>query len=439
MAGLQKRGESYRVIFRFHGKQYTLNLGEVSDAEAESKAKNVSYLLMRLKQGLKELLPGDDIVSFLERDGEAPSTPVPPTPTPGRTLVLSDLRDRYLATYAQANESNTLKTAKTHFRHLAATLGPKFPLHELEASHLQQHIDCRAKAFISPVTIRKEIATLGTAWKWAERTKVILGSYPNEGLVYPRADEKPPFQTREEIERQIGRGALCAEEQDALWECLFLTLPDIAALLEHVREHARHTWIYPMVCFAAHTGARRSELLRARVADLDFESETVLIREKKRQKGRRTTRRVPLSPFLADLLKAWLIDHPGGAHLFCHSNEVRHSRKRSRTTGHKGTGRRDTSLKGRLEGIRVRTLQQVTPLTETEAHDHLKRTLRGSQWEVLRGWHVVRHSFISCCVAAGVDQRRIDEWVGHTTEDMRKRYRHLIPSTQKLAIRSVFG
>ena len=34
-------------------------------------------------------------------------------------------------------------------------------------------------------------------------------------------------------------------------------LPDITELLEYVRKtHARYPWIYPMVCFAAHTGAR---------------------------------------------------------------------------------------------------------------------------------------------------------------------------------------
>jgi integrase len=289
------------------------------------------------------------------------------------------------------------------------------------------------------VTIAKEIATLGTAWNWAERTGIIGSSYPNKGLVYPKADEKPPFQTREEIERQIARGGLRAEERDALWECLFLTLPDIAALLEYVREHARHAWIYPMVCFAAHTGARRSELLRVRVADLDFEGETVLIRERKRVKGRRTTRRAPLSPLLAAVLKTWLAEHPGGPHLFCHADEVGRSRKRSRMTGHKGERTRPTSLNGRLEGVRVRARQPVTALTETESHDHLKRTLRGSTWEVMRGWHVLRHSFISCCAAAGVDQRLIDEWVGHTTEEMRKRYRHLVPSAQRQAIRAVFG
>jgi integrase len=58
---------------------------------------------------------------------------------------------------------------------------------------------------------------------------------------------------------------------------------------------------------------------------------------------------------------------------------------------------------------------------------------------VLRGWHVLRHSFISNCAAKGVDQRLIDAWVGHTTEEMRKRYRHLIPDVEQQAIQTVFG
>jgi hypothetical protein len=51
--------------------------------------------------------------------------------------------------------------------------------------------------------------------------------------------------------------------------------------------------------------------------------------------------------------------------------------------------------------------------------------------EVLRGYHLLRHTFISICASQGVDQRLIDEWVEHQTEEQRKRYRHLDPSTQQ--------
>ena len=72
-------------------------------------------------------------------------------------------------------------------------------------------------------------------------------------------------------------------------------------------------------------------------------------------------------------------------------------------------------------------------------HGDSRRTLAGPKWEVVRARHVLRHSFISACASRGVDQRPIDERVGHTTEEMRRRYRHLYPSVQREAIASVFG
>jgi len=190
--------------------------------------------------------------------------------------------------------------------------------------------------------------------------------------------------------------ANCFPKQAAeLWNCLFLTLSEIAELLEFVRKTANHPWIYPMVAFAAHTGARRSEAIRALVGDVDFESGTVLVREKKRVKGKRTTRRVPLSPLLARVLRDWLKDHPGGSLLFAVPEVVERSSKRSRTTGHQNGETRPTSLKGRLSTVRLRERPGIVPLTRDETHDHFERTLRGSKWSVLKGWHVLRHSFAS--------------------------------------------
>jgi integrase len=51
----------------------------------------------------------------------------------------------------------------------------------------------------------------------------------------------------------------------------------------------------------------------------------------------------------------------------------------------------------------------------------------------------VRHAFISACASKEIDQRLIDEWVGHQTDDQRRRYRHLYPNDQVEALRSVFG
>jgi site-specific recombinase XerD len=51
---------------------------------------------------------------------------------------------------------------------------------------------------------------------------------------------------------------------------------------------------------------------------------------------------------------------------------------------------------------------------------------------------VLRHSFISICVMAGMDQRLISDIVGHQTEQQRRRYTHLAPEIKQEAIRKVF-
>jgi integrase len=288
---------------------------------------------------------------------------------------------------------------------------------ELSMAHLQQHVDRRARmkgqrGRLSPATIRKEVVTLRTAWNWGVQMGLLTGRYPNKGLRYPKFAEKPPFQTWAEIERRIKAGGLTMKEIAELWDSLYLTLHEIEEILKHVKVKAAQPWVYPLFCFAAYTGARRSEMLRALVSDVDFEGQAVLIREKKRARGRTTNRRVALSPFLAGALKEWIDIHPGGQNLFSQQAVVVKSKtKRSAPTA----------------------------ITRDEAHDHFKRTLSETKWKVIRGYHIFRHSFISLCASRGVDQRLIDEWTGHTTDEQRKRYRHLSPTTQHEAILSVFG
>ncbi len=197
-----------------------------------------------------------------------------------------------------------------------------------------------------------------------------------------------------------------------MWEALYLTRPEVEELLDHVRRNGTLPWVFPMVAFAAYTGARRSEMLRALVTDVDLGGGTVTIREKKRVKGKRSTRTAPLTPRLADVLRAWLALRPPSPFLFCQAERV--ARSKTRRTG-------------------------PTAITKNEAHDHFKRTVEGSKWAVLRGYHVLRHSFISALASAGVDQRVIDEVVGHQSEEQRKRYRHLYPGVMQEAIKRVFG
>ena len=178
--------------------------------------------------------------------------------------------------------------------------------------------------------------------------------------------------------------------------------------------------------------------MRARVSDLDMKNGWVTIHERKRSHDKTTTRRVPISATLGVALTEWLAKHPGGQALFCHSGHVARSKKRSRMTGYQGKNR-PTTLKERMAMVKERSMPAVGSLTKDEMHNHFKSALVNTRWEKLKGWHVFRHSFISALAAKGVDQRIIDDFVGHCTEEQRRRYRHLIPSTTKHAIASVFG
>ncbi|WP_145453821.1 tyrosine-type recombinase/integrase [Gimesia panareensis] len=68
----------------------------------------------------------------------------------------------------------------------------------------------------------------------------------------------------------------------------------------------------------------------------------------------------------------------------------------------------------------------------------LQKSVENSKWSVIPGWHCLRHSFISNLASHSIDQRLIDEFVGHTTEEMRRRYRHLFPEVKQAALCSVF-
>jgi integrase len=436
MASLQQKSGTFYCQFCYLGKRYTVTIGAVSKDEADAFAGSVD-LLLRLKQKLLTVPTGVDIKDFVLHGGKVP-TAITAAP---EKIVFSSFQQRYLDTHRNGvMEANSLATIEMHLGQFGKTLGDRFLMQELTLADLQRHVNRRrAKQYrgkqLSPVTLKKEMASFRAAWNWAAHMKLVSGDFPSRGLVYPKAEEKPSFMTMAEIKRQLAAHA----DPEAFWESLYLTAAEVAQLLAHVKKRAAYPWIYPLFCFAAHTGARRSELMRASVADVDFAGNSVIVREKKRNRSQRTTRRIPLTPFLQKVLKDWLAIHPGGSALFCHAGEVMRSKKRGRTTGHQNAKQRPTSLNGRMASVQKRPQPELKALTRTEVHDHFKRVLAGTKWENIRGLHTLRHSFISACASKGVDQRLIDEWVGHSTEQQRKRYRHVYPSTQQEAIRSVFG
>lgn len=393
MAALQLRNDAYRLLFQFEGKQHTFTIGPVSLGEARQWKSKVEHLLMRVKQHMLEVPIGCTINEFIAHDGKPPAAI---SPANVRNTTLHSLREEYVRVFSNgAIESNTLATAKIHLDHIANTLGNSFPLVAMTLAKLQQHID-RRHTEAAPVTMKKEIATLRAVWNWGERNGYVSGVFPAAGLVYPKDEEKLPFMAWDEIERRIKAGG----DPDNLWDCLYLKPEEVDEFLKFAKKANVREYLHPMLVITAHAGARRSEAMRSECEDVDLKNCVLTLREKKRVRGKSTTRRVPISGLLAKVL----------------GEQMKAQKDKKYLLGN-----------GEVE------------LTDGQVHRAFTKLVAGSKWEVLRGYHIMRHAFISALACKGVDQRIIDEFAGHSTEEQRRRYRHLFPQITRDAIVRVFG
>lgn len=206
-------------------------------------------------------------------------------------------------------EAETLRIICLHLRHHLKVFGTGFCLDRLRFADLQAYVDARSKDRgrggrpLSCVTIRKEIATLSAIWNWAIKMELVRGAFPNRGLRYQKSTEKPPFQTVAEIERRIAQGGLTKIEEAELWSGVYLTTTDLEDVLNVIKRCATAEFLYPMAVMAVHTGARRSELVRSELSDIDLTGNSILIREKKRTRGKSTTRRIPLTAKLRNVFE----------------------------------------------------------------------------------------------------------------------------------------
>lgn len=136
--------------------------------------------------------------------------------------------------------------------------------------------------------------------------------------------------------------------------------------------------------------------------DFNFANDTIRVREKKHDHSKTVTfRHVHMHPRLKQAMQEWFEGrHPGGRYSFCDQTDV--------------------------------------AMTSSAARSLLEGALRHSKWDVIQGWHTIRHSFISICAMRGVPQTMIDAWVGHETEEQKRRYRHLFPKAQANAMGLLF-
>jgi integrase len=403
MAWLERRGERFRVVFRFRNEKYHVNLKETAQKDADACLARLEENLRLVERGRLVVPEGADLGLFLLSDGRLEKPVVL-----ARPVKLAELFAIYQKEFtAGAKEAITREMEDIHMKHLARIIGGETLLTAVTAGTIQLFVDARSREEhngypVKPKTVRKAVATLRFVWNWANRQGHVPTRYPAVELVFPKERQPEPFRTYDQVKAILDRGGVDKRRERELWDGLFLDPAQIAEVLEHVRRKTSARYLYPLLVTAAHTGARRSELFRARVEDIDFDAKHVLLREKKRSRDKETFRTVDMTPVVERVMRTYFAEvHPGGVFAFCSRANVM--------------------------------------LTDGQTWKAFLMGVKGSKWHVLRGYHAFRHSFASNLAAAGVDQRVIDELMGHTTVEMQKRYRHLFPDQRRAAVMTVFG
>ena len=406
MASIEQRGKRFRLIFRFNQKKHFVNLKSVNRRDAEICQGRLEENLLLVERGRLAVPTGADLGLFLLTDGRLEKK-VEVTRVP----TLASMFERYQTTFtAGAKEEKTRQMEDVHMKHLCRLIGGSALVSDITSGTIQQFIDGRSRESykgnpIKARSVKKAVATLRFVWNWSFRQGGVPVKYPGGEFVYAKEKQAEPFRTHAQITSIIGRGgSMSSRRLRELWDGLFLDTTEVAEVLEIVRRKSlsHATWLYPFIVVAAYSGARRGELFRAKIEDFDFEAGLILLREKKRSKDKETHRTVDMTSFVATVLKDYFAsNHPGGEFAFCS--------------------------------------QEGTAITDGQAWRAFRTAVRGTKWEVLRGYHALRHSFASNLAAAGVDGRVICELMGHQTAEMEARYRHLFPARRRAAVMAVFG
>ena len=406
MASIKQINGTFYVRFGFRGITKRFSLGTSNLDDARNEQNKVIDTIHQIKVG-RLPIPDDcpDPHYFIFTGGRQIAKTIQ------INLTLQDIWEGYEQSVPLGSRPSLL-TEKIHYRHFIRVLKNK-NIKAITFGDLQEYINKRlaekgnSGRTISARTVRKEIATFTTIWNnYALPSKMVSSSF---GLTfiskfkYGKESSKAKFQTWDQIENQITNGNLTKSEANFLWDGLFLDMDQIAEILDYVKNKKDHRkWLYPMFLFAAHTGARRSEILRSQIQDWDFQNNTVSIREKKKDKDKEyTTRDVHLTDELSQVMKCWIEKIGEGSFVFSENG---------------------------------------TPLTKANVANIFARKwyFKNTKWSVLRGWHIFRHSLASNMANAGVDPRLIDDTLGHQAEEVRKRYQHMFPQKQKAAINLLF-
>jgi len=358
-----------------------------------------------LRIGHLQIPVGVDVGDFIVSGGRLTASEVAETPK----IPLSNAIKEYSESQKNKVADSYLECQRIHLGHLKRFLGntDELECQAITSKDLQRFLNERLQ-IRDPNTVTRERSTLIRFFEWVHNQGYVDASPAANLESITAGRDLPPFRTVAEIEAIVERGGIDDDGIRDLWECLYLSPADIADLLNTVRKNATYNASLLLHAIPAYTGMRRGEVLRLRWTDVDLDQGFVTARSRKQSRTKReTSRRIDLHPDLRCKLDSWYAKRPSGQYIIS-----------------------DTDT--------------LEPINKDKANRCFWQPMRGTKWclesrknHFKVGFHTYRHSFASNLAASGVDQRIIDEFMGHTTEAMRKRYRHLFPNNRRAAIETL--
>lgn len=311
-------------------------------------------------------------------------------------FFLPDLISKYIAYCSPPVKSvSTCKTEKIHLRRLQEFIDTQSDvlLSEVNVGFFNDYKKFRYEKSIKTDTVKKELTTFQTMFQFALDngyvTKNIVKSVKRDKSQVP----SDRFRTIGEVQELVGRGIYQEQELLAIKRYVYLDTNEIRELLELTKNH----WMHSIIVTFVFTGIRRGEMLNLQWCDVDLERKVLQVTSQKQSKKSETKRTIEIHPALLEILK-----------------EIKKTNA-SKLVFTKSDGER---------------------ISPERLHEEFRSIIKGTKFEGI-GFHAFRHSLASNLAAKGVDQRIIDSILGHQTEDMRKRYRHLFPNQQLDAISKI--
>jgi integrase len=417
-----KRSGYWIAYFRYPagGKQFEKNLRLTSENKAEEIRVRMDFALQQLLTGNVILNPDENPIEYIKTCGQRRKVL---TYDDKPKFTVYDVCEKFVAATSVRKASTTNRQEKSHLEHFYDVLGKNINFPTLSLDDFQEYVNKRRRQKYrghnpKDKTIRRELETFLQVWIFAKDNKIVDVSCPflNEHgkwiIQLEKPDDSERFRTYDEIIALLKLAKLPQKRRLEIWRGLYLDKEQLFEVLDHIRIHQLHPFIYPAAAMAGLGAMRRSEICRSMLEDINFTDNTIIVREKKRHARtmKSSTRVLNMPVSLSNILYVYIKEqHAGGPFTIALPLKTPHRR----------------------------VYEDFEQVTVNSLNFHLRFTmLRSTKWKYVR-WHTFRHSFGSILKDKGVSREEVAKLMGHSvnSQEMHKLYQHTYPQSLKNAVK----